>query len=238
MIPWEDDPMVMPKILIADDDVVLRELVRMWLEKAGYGVAECASGPDVVPAVLEGKPDLVLLDVVMGSVNGVQICGQLKKNPQTRLIPVILISGARMEEEDQVTGLEGGADDYLVKPLNRLLLMAKIEAVLRRMQAPQELQEVLQRYGLTLDVAERRVTLHGEEVRLTRKEFDLLTVLLKKQGRVVTPRSLLESVWGYEPDVYDDPHTVEVHISRLKKKLGKSFASHITTLVGSGYRLD
>lgn len=230
--------MAVHKILVADDDVLLREMVKLWLKKANYRVIECSTGASVQNTVLQEKPDLVLLDVVLGSDDGLRLCNQLKADSKSRHIPVLLISGARMEESDQVTGLEGGADDYLVKPLNRRLLTAKIEAVLRRFHAPEELSEVLESYGLSLNVPARRVTLDGQEIRLTRKEFDLLMALLRKKGLVVTPTYLLESVWGYETDVYDDPHTVEVHISRLKKKLGKNFASHISTLVGSGYRLD
>ncbi len=226
------------RILIADDDAVLRDMAKTWLTKAGCLVTVCRRGSEVLPLVLKERPDLVLMDVLLEKENGVEICAALKKNPAAEKIPVILISGERMEQEDVVDGLQGGADDYLLKPLNPDLLLAKIQAVLRRVKAPEELEQTLRYYNLTLNVTERRVQVEGKDVALTRKEFDLLMELLRKPKNILSPLTLLKSVWGYEPETYNDPHTVEVHVSRLKKKLGESFSSRIKTVIGFGYRLD
>ncbi len=226
------------KILVADDDATTRSLVGLWLRKGGYVGIPCPRAEEVLAAALQSNPDLILLDVVFGPADGIEICRQLKKHRTLKSLPVVLMSGARLQDDDMVDGLQGGADDYLLKPLHRDLLLAKIEAVLRRALLPRELPQIYRRYGLHVNVTEHRVKVEDREVELTRKEFDLLNALLKSQGGVLSAQDLLESVWGYEKGVYDDPHTVEVHLSRLKKKLGTSFSSHITTLVGSGYRLD
>jgi DNA-binding response OmpR family regulator len=183
------------------------------------------------------KPDVVLMDVLLGDANGIQLCGRLSENPSTRNIPVILMSSARRNESDVVSGLKKGADDYLVKPITPGLLLAKIEAVLRRVSAGAAATEVLKYQGLLIDVEKRRVKAKGREIELTQKEFDLLTLLVRKEGKVVSAQNLLESVWGYDPEEYNDHRTVHVHISRLKKKLGEPYASKIQNVIGSGYRV-
>ncbi|MFH1726116.1 MAG: response regulator transcription factor [Elusimicrobiota bacterium] len=226
------------KILVADDDPAILRAVESWLKPEGYSVLRCQLGGEAVAKTLSSKPDLVLMDVLLGDADGVQLCRRLRQDPATGHIPVILMSGARTDDEDLVSGLRGGADDYLFKPLRRPVLLAKIDAVLRRFHAPEELHEVLRRYGLELDVSERTAKAGKKAVRLTRKEFDLLTVLLRRAGKVVPPKYLLETVWGYELETYNDTHTVQVHISRLKKKLGKTFSSRLENVIGAGYRLS
>lgn len=225
------------KVLIADDDPAILRVVDSWLKEAGFSVCRCGSGSDVIEAVRRAKPEVVLMDVLLGDANGMQLCARLRQDRATQRIPVILMSGSKTEDEDLVSGLRGGADDYLFKPLKAKVLIAKLNTILRRFAAPEELEDELSRYGLVLNVSERTVKVKGKEVPLTRKEFDLLTVFLRKAGRLLKPQYLLEAVWGYETDAYNDPHTVHVHISRLKKKLGPSFSRHITNVIGSGYRL-
>jgi two-component system phosphate regulon response regulator PhoB len=226
------------KILVTDDNAQLRKMLVRFLQNVDYNVVSCSSGAQALALASIEKPDLVLLDVVIGKPDGMEVCNLLKRQALTRNVPVILISGDRMEDSDMVKGLDSGADDYLLKPIKESILAAKVASVLRRFRAPQELRDVLEQYGLRLDVSARKVALEGQEVKLTRKEFDLLTVLLRECGKVVTPRSLLETVFGYDAEVYTDIHTVEVHISRLRKKLGPKFSTHIKNIMGSGYRFD
>ncbi|PCI36719.1 MAG: DNA-binding response regulator [Elusimicrobia bacterium] len=226
------------KILVADDDPTIRLLAEKTLTRAGYSVVLCESGQEIAERVKSSAPDLALIDVMLGDADGVEITRIMRADPKTRSIPVVLISGKRTDEEDLVFGLEGGADDYLVKPLNPKFLAAKVAAVLRRFSMPAELSEVLKYYSLTVDVSERFVKVRGKDVKLTRKEFDLLSVFLRRRGKLLSPQYLLETVWGYEPETYNDPHTVQVHISRLKKKLGKTFAGRLENVIGSGYRLN
>lgn len=225
-------------VLVADDDPVVTKQLELALTKAGFGVRTCPDPARFLDEAEAAQPDMVLLDVVFGPRDGRDLCRALRRSPQCRTIPVILMSAVRKGAEDMVEGLKGGADDYLVKPIDPTLLAAKIEAVLRRYGAPRELATTLNHYGLSLSVAERKVKVSGKDVALTRKEFDLLTALLRRPGRVLTARDLLEKVWGYEPGEYDDPNTVHVHISRLRRKLGKPFSDRLTTLVNVGYRLD
>lgn len=225
-------------VMVADDDPVVTKQLELALTKAGFNVQTCPDPARFLDETEAAQPDMVLLDVVFGPRDGRDLCRALRRSPQSRAMPVILMSAVRKGADDMVEGLKGGADDYLVKPIDPTLLAAKIEAVLRRYGAPKELATTLNHYGLTLSVAERKVKVNGKDVSLTRKEFDLLTALLRRPGRVLTARDLLEKVWGYEPGEYDDPNTVHVHISRLRRKLGKTFSDRLTTLVNVGYRLD
>lgn len=226
------------RILIVDDDADHRETLRRALEEGGYAAAEAGDAVAALAIVAKSRPDLVVSDVAMPDMSGFGLCKRLKKQAKTRDIPVILMSGARKDEEEQATGLALGADDYLIKPFGPKLLLAKVAVVLRRFDAPQELREVLEAEGLALDVSTRQATLRGKAVPLTRKEFDLLLLLLRKRGRVVGVPALLEQVWGYDPTDYSDPHTVETHVSSLRRKLGARFAKRVVTVPTRGYRFD
>lgn len=225
------------KVLIADDDMELAEQAAIWLKKAGFSVTQAYSGQEALDKIQKRRPDLVVMDVMLGDADGSRICAHIREDSSTKHIPVILMSSARTAENDVVSGLIRGADDYLSKPLTPKLFTAKVEAVLRRSAAPKEMEEAISRFGVELNVDERKVKVGRKEIRLTRKEFDLLTVLMRKAGKVLSPQYLLETVWGYEPEDYNDPRTVHVHMSRLKKKLGKTFGSRIENVIGAGYRL-
>ncbi|HRY28585.1 MAG TPA: response regulator transcription factor [Elusimicrobiota bacterium] len=225
------------RVLIVDDDAAIVKMLEMWLRERGYLTAHCADGAEVPAKAVAWKPDVILLDVLLRGADGLEVCARLKRNPATKCIPVIMMSGFRKQMEDAVTGLRGGAVDYLVKPFSADLLAAKLEILLRRCHHA-EPEVVRERHGLKLYSNERRVTVGDKEIRLTRKEFDLLDRLMGNPFRILSPQSLLETVWGYDADAYTDPHTVEVHMSRLRRKLGKKFSSHIVNLIGSGYRLD
>jgi len=225
------------KVMLADDDLTVSKVLGIYLEKGGYAVTHAYSGAEVLQKIAKSRPDILLMDVLLGDADGRDLCRRLRSDPATLHIPIVLISASKTREDDQVSGLKGGADDYLLKPIQREILLAKLEAVLRRSRAPQELQEVLKRYDLVLNVSDRTARLGRKEIALTRKEFDLLTVLLRNSGKVSSPDYLLETVWGYETEDYNDPRTVQVHISRLKKKLGRPFAAHVKNVIGSGYIL-
>ena len=212
--------------------------VKTWLQREGHRVEAFTSPEAFLRGVRETKPDLVLLDVVFGPVDGRLICKSLRQDPATKGIAVILASAHRQDVADLVDGLERGADDYLLKPLDRTLTLAKVNSVMQRFQTPDKAEETLQHCGLRLDLRERTARVGEREVPLTRMEFNLLTHFLSNASRVLTARQLLESVWGYEPEAYNDPATVQVHISRLRKKLGETFSSRLSTLVNVGYRLD
>jgi DNA-binding response OmpR family regulator len=171
-------------------------------------------------------------------MDGFALCREIKWDRRTSDIPIILLSGAHTEEEAQVKGLEYGADDYLVKPISPKFLISKIRTVLRRYAAPEELQDLLTVEDLTLDVQAWTVTVKGKVVLLTRKEFDLLLMFLRKRGRVLRPAFLLENVWGLDPSEHTDFRTIKVHISSLRKKLGRRLGEKIVSVSGVGYRFD
>ncbi len=226
------------KILLVDDEKENREIYQELLKAEGFTVLVAANTKDALLAALDSKPDLILSDVAMPNGDGLAFCRNLKADRRSAAIPVILMSGVHKGEEDQVEGIEGGADDYLAKPFSPGLLCAKVRAVLRRYASPEDLAEVLKSEDMELDVQGRRVTCGGRPVSLTRKEFDLLTTFLRKPGRVLSVPYLLETVWSYDPADYNVPHTVSVHVSNLRRKLGPKFAKRVASLPGSGYRFD
>lgn len=223
----------MPKILVIDDDGQLRNGVRQWLEQHGLDAVVAASGREGFGLARECKPSLILTDADMPDLDGHALCRLLKKETGTRAIPVIIMSGTMMDERDIISGLEGGADDYVLKPFPMRVLLARINAVLRRYHPAQEVTQQLKSRGIVLDPETREAKIKGRKVPLTRKEFDLLAVLLEKPGRVLTATFLLETVWGYDLADYNDTHTVETHISRLRKKVG---TDRIENVAGVGYK--
>ena len=226
------------EILLVDDDVDLRKTLKVFLQGSGQTVVEASSGREALLAAVDSQPDIVVCDVEMPDMDGLELCRRLRAGQRTAKIPVLLMSGTSKEERDQLEGFSQGADDYVLKPFAPPLLLAKIEAVLRRYAVAEEIEEVLQADGVKLDVQARTVTCEGRLVSLARKEFDLLTLLLRKRGHVLSPQFLLESVWGYDLAEYNDPHTVTVHLSSLRQKLGPRLGHRIVTVPGSGYRFE
>jgi len=221
------------RILVADDDPEILAAVRAYLAGHGFSILLAANGSDARLLAAESKPDLLLADADMPGLDGQALCRVLKKDPSTRAIPVVLMSGRFTGDADVVSGLEGGADDYLLKPFAMKVLLARLRAVLRRFDLKPAAEKKLRAAGIVLDPASREVRVKGKPVALTRKEFDLLALLIEKTGRVLTPAFLLEAVWGYDPAQYNDPHTVETHVSQLRRKVG---AKRITNLPGCGYK--
>lgn len=224
------------KILVVDDDKAILTLVRRYLTGAGYAVVVTDSGSEGLMLVRESRPDLILVDADLPGLDGHAVCRVLKKEAQTQSIPVVIMSGARVADTDVLAGFSGGADDYVMKPFSLPVLAARLEAVLRRYRTGGKMESKLKKAGIELDPAGRSVKLAGKEASLTRKEFDLLSVLLENAGRALSIPFLLETVWGYDPADYNDPGTVEVHVSHLRKKLGPRLAKRIVNLTGHGYK--
>lgn len=226
------------RILLVDDEADNRRVYGDVLEAEGYAVKRASNAKEAFEAALESVPDLVLSDVSMPGGDGLSLLAKLRADKRTARVPVVLMSGVHRGAEEQADGLDRGADDYLPKPVSPALIRAKIAAVLRRYGAPEELGEQLKAQGLVIDVAARTVKVGGKRVALTRKEFDLLTTFLRKPGRVLSAPFLLETVWGYDPADYSDPHTIGVHVSTLRRKIGAKIASRIVAVPGLGYRFD
>jgi len=227
-----------PCILIVEDDDGLRKFFARTLEGENYHVVAVQTTEEAFAFLRETHADLVLSDVVLEGKNGMALCRELRSRPETARLPVVLISGHRIEEDDQIQGLDAGADDYLLKPVSGKILAAKIQSVLHRYQAPRDLAEILKAHGLTLDVQSRVVTLRGQTIALTRKEFDLLTAFLRHPGQVLTNNDLLEKIWGMDPAIDLDTHTLTVHVSSLRKKLGEPLGGRIANVPRLGYRFE
>jgi DNA-binding response OmpR family regulator len=228
-------------ILVVDDEPQIREIVGLYLERAGFEVRLAGDGPAALQALTAALPDLVILDVMLPGVDGFEITRRLRSEGST---PIILLT-ARREEADRIEGLELGADDYVVKPFSPQELVSRVRAVLRRTQglgrpsAPMERdQAVLAFDGLAIDVAARSVQVNGSDVVLTAKEFDLLLFLASHPRQVYNREQLLAQVWGETQ--YIDASTVTVHVRRLREKLEKDPASprYIQTVWGVGYRFS
>ncbi|WP_425050641.1 phosphate regulon transcriptional regulator PhoB [Psychromarinibacter sp. S121] len=223
-----------PKVLVVEDEPSQREVLAYNLEAEGFEVARAGTGDDALLLVEEDIPDIILLDWMLPGVSGIEICRRLKTRPQTRTVPVIMLS-ARSEEVDRVRGLETGADDYVVKPFSVIELMARVRAQLRRTR-PAAVGQQLEFSDILLDAETHKVSRDGKELKLGPTEFRLLTTFMEKPGRVWSREQLLDRVWGR--DIYVDTRTVDVHIGRLRKALGiHGGEDPIRTVRGAGYAL-
>ena len=219
-------------ILIIEDDPDIAESLRYNLERDGLKTRSAETGEKGLSAALDAQnpPALIILDLMLPGMSGTELCRRLRREPATRRTPIIMLT-ARTSEADRVAGLDLGADDYITKPFSVRELMARVRAVLRRVDAASSARYEDSR--LTIDFAEMRVVCDGESVKLTRKEFSLLATLARSAGRVATRQQLLDNVWGYE--YFGDTRTLDVHIRRLRQKLG-ACDDAIETVVGVGYR--
>jgi two-component system phosphate regulon response regulator PhoB len=222
-------------ILVVEDESALVTLLRYNLEREGFRVAEARDGEEALLMAREQKPDLVLLDWMLPLLSGLEVCRQMRRMPETRSVPIIMLT-ARGEEGDKLRGLDSGADDYVTKPFSPSELVARIRAALRRSR-PTSNGESLQFEDLTMDLAAHRVRRRGRDIHLGPTEFRLLRYLMEHQGRVFSREQLLDMVWGQ--DVYVEPRTVDVHIRRLRKAINASDESDlIRTVRSAGYSLD
>ncbi len=226
------------RILLVDDDKLVLNSTRRYLEDRGFTVAAADNGAEAVALARESKPDLVITDAQMKGLDGFALCKALKETEGFTGVPVIIISGSKISEEDILAGYNKGADDYVLKPFSFPVLLAKVKAVMKRYEGVAEKTEKIKKLGMVIDPSGRTVTIKSSVINLTRKEFDLLMALITEEGRLLGIPHLLETVWGYDPASYNDPHTVGVHISSLRKKLGHEIGEHITSVTGHGYKFE
>jgi len=223
-----------PTVLLVEDEPAQREVLAYNLAAEGFAVTQAANGEEAMMLVNEAAPDLIVLDWMMPLVSGLEVCRRLKMRPDTRSIPVIMLS-ARSEEVDKVRGLETGADDYVIKPYSLVELMARLRAHLRRVR-PATVGMVLEWGDIALDPETHKVTRAGKALKLGPTEFRLLATFLEKPGRVFSREQLLDRVWGR--DIYVDSRTVDVHIGRLRKSLcAQGGDDPLRTVRGAGYAL-
>lgn len=228
-----------PKILVVDDEENIRALVRFNLEKAGYQIMEASNGKNALEIIAEDRPDLIILDLMLPVIDGLDVCRKLKGSLITSAIPIIMLT-AKSDEVDRVIGLELGADDYLTKPFGPRELIARIKAVLRRSILPATTANVAKELhfgSLLINLTNYAAYLSGDKLELTLKEFELLCLLVQNPNQAFSREKLLENIWGYE--YYGDTRTVDVHIRHLRAKLEKApeIANAIETVRGIGYRL-
>ncbi len=217
-------------ILVVDDEPNIADLVELYLRREGFRVVQAASGTDALRSVGDHRPRLVILDVGLPDIDGLEVCRRLR---QTSSIPVIFLT-ARDTEVDRVLGLELGADDYVTKPFSPAELVARVKAVLRRAEAAAPTAEVVQVGGVTIDVGRREVRIDETPVPFTTKEFELLRFMGERPGLALSRQQILDGVWG--PEWFGDARTVDVHIAQVRKKV--ETAVRIDTVRGVGYRLD
>ena len=221
------------KILIVEDDHNIVELLTYNLEQEGYDVRVALDGADALQRVAADVPDLVILDLMLPEIDGLEVCRLLKRSPQTAVIPVIMLT-AKVEEIDRIVGLELGADDYIAKPFSPREVVLRVRAVLRRIASrTNEPSNQLEVHGLTINLDKHMVRGAGGEIDLTATEFKMLTQFAQAPGRVFTRSVLMDVIWGQ--DYYGVDRTVDTHVSRLRRKLGR-FGEHIETVHGVGYR--
>jgi two-component system phosphate regulon response regulator PhoB len=226
---------VTPYILVVEDEDALATLLHYNLEKDGYDVALASDGEEALMQIEERLPDLVILDWMLPKVSGIEVCRRLRSRPESRNLPVIMLT-ARSEESDRIRGLDTGADDYLTKPFSMSELAARIRAVLRRIR-PALADDRVKRGDILIDRVAHRVKRAGRDIHLGPTEFRLLDYLMQHPGRVFSREQLLDAVWG--SDVYVEARTVDVHIGRLRKALNVDTEEDpIRTVRSAGYSLD
>ena len=219
------------KVLVVEDEKDIRELVRYNLERAGFRVAVSGDGQEGLERVFAERPDALVVDLMLPGLSGLEILRELRGEPTTRELPVVVLT-ARAAEMDTLLGFEHGADDYVTKPFSPRELVARLHALLRRSR-PSTDSPAIEAGPLRIDLGAREATFRGRALALTPREFDLLVFLAQKPGRVVSREEMLRKVWGY--DFLGDTRTVDVHIRRLRQKLGDHERA-IATVLGAGYK--
>ncbi len=221
-----------PKILLVDDEPDALEVLGFKLRQAGYNALLAKDGARAIALARDERPALIVLDLMLPEVDGLEVCKILRRDPNTASIPIIMLT-ARAAEMDRVLGLELGADDYVTKPFSPRELLLRIKKLLVRNQSSEDNSSELRMGELTLDVGRHEVTVAGEPLVLTATEFKLLEILIRRRGRVQTRDRLLQDVWGYDNPI--DSRTVDTHMRRLREKLG-DIARYLETVRGVGYR--
>lgn len=218
-------------ILVVDDEFDLLSLLKYNLEKEGFETLTASNGIEALETARRERPDMIVLDIMMPGLDGIEVCRKLRQDPAQRNVPIIMLT-ARTEDEDHIRGLDVGADIYLGKPLSVPVLLSQVKALFRRADSGEESRDVLQIHGMEINRDRYLVLREDEEIRLPRKEFELLHFLAGHPGIVYSRHELLDAVWGQ--DVYVVDRTVDVHIRKIREKLGNDL---IETVTGVGYKL-
>jgi phosphate regulon transcriptional regulator PhoB len=224
------------KILIIEDEKDIIKMLEYNLGKEGFKTLSSRDGEDALDLTKSERPDLILLDLMLPGMDGLEVCKTLKGDTKTASIPIIMLT-AKSQESDKIVGLELGADDYMTKPFSPRELIARIKAVLRRVKEKDKLPEVLKIGDLTIDFSKIAVAIKNKPIELTSKEFELLKTLIKAKGRVLSRDYLLDNIWGFDHAIEIQTRTVDVHIRTLRKKL-KSESKLILTVKNYGYRFE
>lgn len=222
------------KILIVEDEKDIVKMLDYNLKKDGFRTIIACDGEEAISQANRERPDLIILDLMLPGIDGLEVCKSIKKEGKTSSIPIIMLT-AKAQEADKIVGLELGADDYVTKPFSPRELIARIKAVLRRMKEKDKLPDILKIGDLSIDFSKISVSVKNKPIGLTSKEFELLTTLIKAKGRVLSRDYLLDSIWGFNHAMEIETRTVDVHIRTLRKKL-KSEAERIITVKNYGYR--
>lgn len=231
-MPASESPSAKQKILLVEDDADIAFTIRLNLEKEGYRVEHIDNGQEALLSLQQKSCDFLILDLNLPDLDGFTICRELRRDPSTRSLPILMLT-ARTAERDRVTGLELGADDYLTKPFSPRELVARIAAILRRARGYSDESHTFDDGSLQVDSRTHQVFVDGEEVRLAKKEFELLWLLIRSRPAVVSRDRILSEIWQVADDV--ETRTVDAHIRNLRKKIGKE---RISTIIGTGYRFE
>lgn len=229
--------MLKEKILVVDDEEHIAELISFNLDNAGYEVIIASNGVDAITLCKSQKPSLILLDLMLPGMDGYDVCKIIRQDSELKKTPIIMLT-AKSEELDKILGLELGADDYITKPFSVRELVARVKAVLRRVNNPVTGDSILSSGEVSVNFELREVKVNGKKVELTLKEFELLEILIKNKGKILTREKLLDKIWGYE--YVGETRTVDVHIRYLRKKIEPDDKNHkyIETIRGVGYRFN
>ena len=224
------------RVLIVEDDRDIVKMLEYNLLKEGYKTVSAQDGEKAMDMVSRERPDLIILDLMLPGIDGLEVCKLLKKDSKTAAIPIIILT-AKSQEADKVIGLELGADDYVTKPFSPRELIARIKAVLRRIKEKDKLPDLIKIDELSVDFSKIAVYVKDKQIALTSKEFELLKALISAKGRVLSRDFLLDSIWGFDHSIEIETRTVDVHIRTLRKKL-KTEAKRIVTIKNYGYRFE
>ena len=224
------------KVLIVDDEKDIVKMLDYNLKKEGFRTTFAYNGEKAFETAKKERPDIIILDVMLPGMDGLEVCKALKKEAGTCSIPIIMLT-AKTQESDKVVGLELGADDYVTKPFSPRELVARVKAVLRRVKEKEKLPDTWAEGDLAIDFSKIQVSLKGKPIELTAKEFELLKTLIAAKGRVLSREQLLSTIWGFDHSMEIETRTVDVHIRTLRKKL-KNESKRIVTVKNYGYRFE
>lgn len=222
--------------MIIEDEPDIVRMLEYNLKKEGFRIVCASGGEEALRRAERERPDIILLDLMLPEIDGLEVCRRLRQSPETSGIPVIMLT-AKSRETDKIVGLELGADDYITKPFSVAELIARVKAVLRRLHDKEKLPDVFKAGNLAIDFSKIKVSIGNKQLELTAKEFELLSAMVKAKGRVLSRDYLLDNIWGFDNAVEIQSRTVDVHIQTLRKKL-KQEAKRIVTVKNYGYRFE